>query len=122
MSYCNLYGIFVISLMMCSVCLAEEPSESKEKPIDRPDAKTDETNRQQGDSKLDSVIIPLDQVWALDMPGMRDINELYQGPYPDKPDLWLVRKKMSHSLTEEIRDTTSEENALHELGAFCHGL
>lgn len=34
--------------------------------------------------------------------------------------VWPVRKKMSHSSTEEICDTASEENASHERGAFRH--
>lgn len=36
--------------------------------------------------------------------------------------IWPVRKKMSHSLTEEFCDTASEEDASHELGTFRHGL
>ncbi len=35
-------------------------------------------------------------------------------------DLWLVRKKMSHSLIEEFSDTASKEDSTHECGALGH--
>lgn len=34
--------------------------------------------------------------------------------------LWLVRKKMSHSLIEEFSDTASKEDSTHECGALGH--
>jgi len=65
---------------MCSVCLAKEPNKSTDKPVEGPvegpNAKTDETGLQPSESKQDSVNIPLDQIWALDMPGTRDVRDL----------------------------------------------
>jgi len=89
---------------MCSVCLAEEPNKSTDKPVEGPvegpNAKTDETDLQSSESKQDLVNIPLDQIWALDMPGTRDVRDLE----PDFSKQRLSNKEMIHrSMIEQIR-------------------
>lgn len=79
MLYRKTFGIFIVILMMPSVCSAEEPSESTDKPTNGPVAKTEsggEANHRLDESEPDSVIIPLDQIWAFDMPGTKNVRDL----------------------------------------------
>ena len=56
---------------------------------------------------------------------MRNIGELIdEGLFEEASDefwaIWPVRKKMSHSLFEEFRDTASKEDASHQRGPLRH--
>jgi len=62
-----------------------------------------------GASESEIVTIPLSELWALDMPGTRDINELFKDPYPDKPQ--LQTDKTWQRLVTRIRQTLARKRS-----------
>lgn len=69
--------VFFLPTAAAFVWAAEPETSGAEGTAERTDAVAADTK---------TITIPLDEIWALDMPGTRDINELF-GPYPDKPHL-----------------------------------